>query len=134
MPSAVIAAYPVANPEYANDEGRTWFFDQTPREFTHTYLGGAPEDFPDRMASISPVNFASPDAPPTLIVQPERDDFVPAEGNYELATAATQAGVNMTLVRIPFTHHAFDILPNSIGFQAKHTVAQTWLAEKGLVP
>jgi len=134
VPQAVVASYPVANPQYAYDEGRTWFFDQTPNDFTDTYLGGTPSEFPERMHGISPSTYASVSSPPTLIVQPERDDFVPAAGNYELVKAARGAGVDITLVKIPFTHHAFDILPGSLGFQAKHTTAQAWLAASGLAP
>lgn len=134
VPAAVIGTYPVINPEYTYDYGLEWLLDQRPKDFTSEYLGGSPADYPDRLAAISPLSYASPASPNTLIIEPERDDFVPAQGVYDTVDAARQAGVDVTLARIPFTHHSFDILPGSLGSQAKTSIVMNYLSGLGLAP
>jgi acetyl esterase/lipase len=132
VPDAVVTGYPVADPSDTYEHGHTWFFGQNPRDFTREYIGGKPADYPDRMASISPETYLSSSIPPTLIVQPGRDDFIPAPGNRDLAAKAEVARADVSVIEVPFTHHAFDALTGSIGGQVKLTSAQSWLESKGL--
>lgn len=133
VPDAVVAGYPVANPGDTYTNGRSWF-GQKPQDFTRDFLGGTPAEYPDRLASVSPASFVSADVPPTLIVQPERDDFIPAAGNYSVAQEATDAGAEVSVVRVPFAHHGFDFIPNALGGQVKLTVASAWLRDRDLGP
>lgn len=134
IPQAVIGAYPVLDPEdfYAN--GRPWFFNSIPKDLVRDYIGGTPQRYPSRLAAVSPLSYASASAPPTLNIEPERDDFVPEKGVLRTATAARSAGVNVTVAKIPFTHHSFDSLPGSVGDQAKRTIVVSYLEQLGLAP
>jgi acetyl esterase len=130
---AVVVVNPVANPGYTYEHGRPWF-GQDPRDFITDYLGGTPSEHPDRLAAISAQTYISRRAPPTLIVQSPRDDFVPAQGNYEVADRARASGADVTIVRIPFTYHAFSSLAGSLGFQIDVSVSENWLEERNLAP
>ena len=46
------------------------------RAVLETYLGGTPEQVPERYAAASPVTYLSPQAPPTLLVYARRDHIV----------------------------------------------------------
>jgi len=133
VPNAIVVTYPIANPLDASEHGRP-FLRNDPRAFTSTYLGGAPSEFPDRLAAISPETYISARAPATLVIQADRDDFIPAAGNYAVAEEARAGGVDVTVVRLPFTHHGFDGYGNSLGWQAKLTIAEAWLRDHGLAP
>jgi acetyl esterase/lipase len=132
VPSAIVAGYPVANPADTYASGRPWFFGQDPKDFTEDYLGGTPAEYPDRLAAISPETFLAADVPPTLIVQPQRDDFIPASGNLQVVADAQRSGADVAVIEVPFTHHAFDALTGSLGGQVKLTTALAWLKSKGL--
>jgi dipeptidyl aminopeptidase/acylaminoacyl peptidase len=105
-----------------------------PQIFTGYFLGGSPADQPERLMAVSPLTHLSDKTPPTLIVQPERDDFIPAEGNYRVAEEAQQVGADVTLARVPFGYHGFDGLPGSIGGQTRTTIVVNWLQNLNLAP
>ena len=127
MPTGIVAAYPVANPGDAYEHGKQWLVGPPPQIFTAQYLGGTPAEHPDRLAAISALTYLSAKVPPTLIIEPERDDFIPARGNYDVVTAAQRAGADVSLVRIPFAHHSFDVFAGSIGDQVKRTIALSYM-------
>jgi len=133
VPDAVIASYPVADLTYTSENGAAPL-GVDPEAFTRIFLGGSPEDEPERLAAVSPLTYVSDRTPPTLIVEPERDDFIPAEGNYAVADAAQQAGVDVTVARVPFGYHGFDGLPGSIGGQTRTTIVLNWLQQRDLAP
>ncbi|PWW66824.1 alpha/beta hydrolase [Actinokineospora spheciospongiae] len=129
VPEAVVAVYPVANPIHAYEHGNP-VHGLSPRDFTNWYLGGTPAAHPDRLAAISPETHISDAAPATLIIQPERDNFIPARGNHELVAEARAGGVDVTVVGIPFTQHAFDLTGGSLGSQATLTTSARWLRDR----
>ena len=133
IPDAVIASYPVADLTYTSENGAAPL-GVDPEAFTRIFLGGSLEDEPERLAAVSPLTYVSDRTPPTLIVEPERDDFIPAEGNYAVADAAQQAGVDITVARVPFGYHGFDGLPGSIGGQTRTTIVLNWLHDLDLAP
>jgi acetyl esterase len=133
-PAAVVVQYPVVNPSYTYAHGREWLFQQRPQDFTRTYLGGSPDDHPERLAAISAVTHLSAAVPATLIIQPERDDFIPAQGVHEVVDRARASGADVMLVSIPFTHHAYDQAVGSIGNQVRRSITRAWLQRRGLAP
>ena len=72
--------------------------------------------------------------PSTLIMQPDRDDFIPAEGNYRGTAIAAKAGVDATIIPVPFAWHGFDALQGGLGGQIKNSVVKNWLENRGLAP
>ena len=134
VPDAVVAGYPVSNIDYTYDNGAAPLPSFNPQEFTRFFLGGAPSDVPDRVRAVSPSTYLGEATPSTLVLQPERDDFIPAEGNDEVMEQAQQAGVDAAIVQVPFAWHGFDATRDSIGGQIKTTVTKTWLEERNLAP
>ena len=133
VPDAVVTSYPVADLTYTSDNG-TAPLGVDPEVFTRNFLGGSLADQPERLEAVSPLTYVSDRTPPTLIVQPELDDFIPAEGNYGVADDAQQAGADVTVARVPFGYHGFDGLPGSIGGQTRTSIVVNWLQGLGLAP
>ena len=131
---AVVAGYPVSNIDYTYDHGAAPRPTFNPREFTRFFLGGAPADVPDRVLAVSPSTYLTKATPPTLVVQPEGDDFIPAEGNVKVMEEAQQAGVDATIVSVPFSWHGFDANRDSLGGQIKTSVVKSWLEKRDLAP
>ncbi|MBY3791516.1 alpha/beta hydrolase [Rhodococcus fascians] len=133
VPDAVVAGYPVGDLTYTYDNGAAPL-GIGPKDFTRDFLGGTPAEQPERLAAVSPSTYIGPSAPPTLVLQPERDDFIPAEGNYRLVEQAQDAGAEVTLADVPFAYHGFDSFQGSIGGQLRNTVIRHWLQEQNLAP
>jgi len=134
VPDAVVAGYPVSNIVDTYDRGAAPLPSFNPQEFTRFFLGGEPEDVSDRVRAVSPLTYLSDETPATLVLQPERDDFIPAQGNVEVIEEAQQAGVDATIVSVPFAWHGFDATLDSIGGQIKTSITRTWLEERNLAP
>ena len=134
VPDAIVAAYPASDVQYIYDYGVAPVPGIDPREFTRLFLGGEPADLPERLKAIEPMTYLGDATPSTLILQPDRDDFIPAENNYRAMDTAVQAGVDATIVPVPFAWHAFDAPQGGLGGQVKNTVARTWLEERDLAP
>ena len=129
VPVAIAALYPALDPLsiYADGFPIPGF---EPRMLIEGYIGGPPEAYPDRIAAITSENFLTPAAPPTLIVLPEKDSLVVKAGTLGFAAAAAEAGVDLTLVTIPFANHVFNqIAANSLGNQIARTIRQNFLSQ-----
>ena len=133
VPDAVVVSYPVADLTYTAENG-TAPLGVDPQAFTRDFLGGSPDEEKDRLTAVSPLTYASEKTPPTLIVQPELDDFIPAEGNYAVAREAERVGADVTVARVPFGYHGFDSLPGSIGGQTRTSIVLNWLQNLDLAP
>jgi acetyl esterase/lipase len=129
VPAAIVTYVPAVDPQDAYDRDIT-LPGVAGRRFVTQYIGGTPDAFPDRMRAISAATYLSPNAPPTLIVEPEEDGFVPAEAVFRFADRARAAGVNITVARLPVVNH-YAVLANTVADQAIRTITQTWLEERG---
>ncbi|WLT31579.1 S9 family peptidase [Geothrix sp. PMB-07] len=87
------------------------------------FLGGSPEEHPDRCAAASPINLA-PLGLRHLILHGAQDDLVPLELSERYALAAQAAGDQMDLIPLPIAGHMDFLDPNS---QA-HATWCDWLA------
>jgi acetyl esterase len=130
---AVSAMYPVVDPAgfYANDDPA---LGGTSRGMAVAYIGGSPQEFPDRYARISSDTHITAAAPPTLIVVGEADHLVPVDGTYRFADQARAAGVDVELVAVPYADHVFDGRRGSIGQQAYRQLTARWLRDHGQAP
>jgi acetyl esterase/lipase len=96
------------------------------------YLGGTPQQVPDRYRALSGVPAITPHAPPTLVIGPTRDELVPPGGVSRFVAAARAAGVDASLVAMPYANHAYDTLgTGSLGNQASRSIREHWLDEHG---
>ncbi|MBY3791517.1 alpha/beta hydrolase [Rhodococcus fascians] len=133
VPDAVVAAAPVSDLEYTYDNGAAPV-GVDPREFTSDFLGGSPSSQPERLSAVSPSTYLTDSVPSTLVIQPELDDFIPAEGNYRTVDRAQELGADVTLAKVPFAYHGFDLFPGAIGGQIKNSIVSTYLERLGLAP
>jgi acetyl esterase/lipase len=109
-------------------------FGSTAREMAGAYIGGSPQEFPQRYTTISSATHVSADAPPTLIILGEADHLVPTGGTYRFIEQARAAGVDVKLVTVPYADHVFDARPGSIGQQAYRQLTAQWLRSHGQGP
>jgi pectinesterase len=69
------------------------------------YLGGSPEEFPDRYKDASPLNHVRAGAPPVLILHGDRDAVVPWRHAELIRAALDRVGGTCVLARLPgFAH------------------------------
>ena len=87
------------------------------RPTLEAYLGGTPETMLARYQDASPVTYVSSHVPPTLLLYGARDHIVEARFGRELHDRLRAAGATSVLLELPWSEHAFDILPNGLGGQ-----------------
>ncbi len=78
------------------------------RSVLTTYLGGTPDEFPDRYIQASPINSIKPGLPPSLLIYGGRDHIVESRFGKRLAEALTQTQNSVLFIEIPWADHAFD--------------------------
>lgn len=134
IPEAVVVQYPAVDPVATYERGfPVPGFE--PQMLMRGYVGGTPEDFPDRIKAISSETYISGKAPPTLVIEPEKDGLVVSDGVYGFFNKAKAGGVDIEMVRIPFANHVYNqIAANSIGNQARLTITEHYLKSRGLAP
>jgi acetyl esterase/lipase len=72
------------------------------------YLGGSPDEREEAYREASPINFASPRSPATLLVHGSRDEMVQFVQSERLADRLGDLSVPHLLVRLPWATHGFD--------------------------
>jgi acetyl esterase/lipase len=98
------------------------------RSILETYLGGTPDQVPDRYAAASPVTYLSPQSPPTLLVYGRRDHIVDVRFARRLEARLHEVGVPAVLLEIPWAEHAFDLLPHGLSARVAFTYTERFLA------
>jgi acetyl esterase/lipase len=83
-----------------------------PDSIVRRFLGGGPDDVPDRYAAADPMQRV-PLGIDTLLVHGEDDETVLARRSREYAAAARAAGDQIALVELPATDHRAHIDPRS---------------------
>lgn len=78
-------------------------------DFILPFLGGMPDEFPDRYARASPVHFVAADSPPGLLIHGTADDLVPFEQSERLHRALLNAGAECELLALPGEAHSFSM-------------------------
>lgn len=82
-----------------------WKVRDVVRRIRTTFVGGEPDEFPDRYTQLTSANFLHPAAPPTLLTYGPSDWLVPSEGTLDYARRAEQLDVGVRIVAIPWTGH-----------------------------
>jgi acetyl esterase/lipase len=128
QPKAVFALYP------PDDFALGWNMKtriglSTARKFLTAYVGGSPEEFPERYRAISAVYHVRPGLPPMLIAAGKPDHLVPFAGHVELIDQLNRDGVLNAFLTIPYSEHAYDILWGSLGGQITRQVPEDFLQE-----
>jgi acetyl esterase/lipase len=87
------------------------------RAVLETYLGGTPDRIPEPYRAASPLTYVSAKAPPTLLLYGSRDHIVEARFGRLLHDRLRAAGATSYLLELPWSEHAFDLVPNGLGGQ-----------------
>lgn len=114
---AVSVNYPVTNPsKFYNNQNLV--SKELSKRMATSYVGGSPQEYPERYNEISPENFISENTPPTSIIVGENDTLVPPTSTYEFAQILQKKGIINQLIRVPFFSHAGDVHRNNLFNQA----------------
>ncbi len=123
QPAAIFALYPPDDLAMAWNL-KTGIGPVSGRVFNTGYIGGSPEQFPERYRAVSPIFHVRPGLPPTLIAAGAHDHLVPFGGHIEMVDKLSAAGVPNELVSVPYGEHAYDIPWGSLGGQiTRHALA-----------
>lgn len=81
------------------------------------YLGGTPEQVPDRYDEASPYHYATQPQPLTLLVYAKHDHLVQAKFGRTLYNRLQKANSPAIYLEIPWAEHAFDAVFNGVSNQ-----------------
>ena len=90
-------------------------------DYDRWLLGDFATNHPPTLATVNPINFVRPDAPPFRIIHGESDPNVNILASQLLHTALTNAGVASTFIRLPAVGHNIPATQDA--------PAALWLAE-----
>jgi acetyl esterase/lipase len=99
------------------------------RGYLTEFLGAGLAEEPSRYEAASPLTYARPGLPPTMIVQGGADRLVPLEQGEALAAALEQEGVPVATLDLPWAHHGFTGQWGSWASQALRPAVVDFLAE-----
>ncbi len=133
VPRGVLVQYPAVDLVDAYEHGHFPGQPGTPGAYlAQLYTGGTPGQVPDRYRAVSGGPAITARAPATLVIGPTRDELVPPGGVTGFVDQARAAGVDATLVPLPYANHAYDTLgTGSLGNQARRTISEHWLTAHG---
>lgn len=98
------------------------------RAIEEAYLGGTPDQVPDRYRDASPISYASRRLPPSLLIYGSRDHTVLPRFGRALDARLRAAGNVSVLLEIPWAEHAFDAVPNGPSGQIALYYTERFLA------
>lgn len=82
------------------------------RSLEVAFLGGTPDEVPDRYRAASPVSYASRRLPPTLLLYGARDHVVESRYGAEMEARLRATGSTAIFLEIPWADHGFDTVPH----------------------
>jgi len=91
-------------------------------------FGGTPVQIPEPYRAASPLTYVSAKAPPTLLLYGRRDHIVEARFGRILNDRLRAAGATSILLELPWSEHAFDLVPSGLGGQVSLYYTERFLA------
>jgi acetyl esterase len=104
------------------------------RLFNTYYVGGSPQQFPDRYQYVASATHINAAAPPTLVIFGANDHLVPPDATDSFVQQARNAGLNIESVRFPYGDHAFNLNQYGIGNQFYLGMTDQFLRKHGQQP
>jgi acetyl esterase len=104
------------------------------RSYLTRYLGGSPEQYPERYAAVDLRPQQWPSNPPTLIIGGADDPIVPPEAAVEFTRRATAAGLDIRHILFPYSGHDFNLGFDGITNQAMLQIIEQFLIAHKLGP
>ena len=91
------------------------------------FLGGTPDQVPDRYREASPITYVSRRLPPSLLIYGSRDHVVLSRFGARLDDRLRAAGATSVLLEIPWAEHAFDFIANGPSGQLSRYYTERFL-------
>jgi acetyl esterase len=104
------------------------------RRFNTYYVGGSPQQFPDRYRYVASATYIDAGAPATLIIFGANDHLVPPDATDRFATQARNAGIDIASIRFPYGDHGFNLNQYGLGNQFYLGMTHRFLSEHGQRP
>jgi acetyl esterase len=104
------------------------------RQFNTSYVGGSPQQFPDRYRFVASSTHINAAAPPTLVILGDNDHLVPPDATDRFAQQARDAGIDIESIRFPYGDHAFNLNQDGIGNQFYLGMTDRFLSKHGQRP
>jgi acetyl esterase len=104
------------------------------RQFNTYYVGGSPQQFPDRYRFVASATHINAAAPPTLVIFGDNDHLVPPDATDRFAQQARNAGIDVESIRFPYGDHAFNLNQYGIGNQFYLGMTDQFLSKHGQRP
>ena len=98
------------------------------RAVLNAFLGGSPEQFPDRYRQASPYNYVNQPLPASLLVYGGRDHLVQAKFGRSLYERLQATATRAVWIEIPWAEHAFDKVFNGVSNQLALYYTERFLA------
>ncbi len=98
------------------------------RAVLKSFLGGTPQELPDRYRQASPYQFVKASLPPTLMIYGDRDHIVKSSYGQALYEKLIANGNTAVLIKIPWAEHAFDAVFNGVSNQLALYYTERFLA------
>ncbi|SFQ59272.1 Acetyl esterase/lipase [Amycolatopsis arida] len=128
VPAAVVGVYPAADlTGILRDDDDP---DGYQYQVSQRYLGGSPEEYPERYREASAITRIRPGLMPTLLVTGAADHLVRLPRVTAIADRLRAAGVPHRTVVVPFGEHGFDYAYGGVGGQIARQVLGRFLNER----
>jgi acetyl esterase/lipase len=98
------------------------------RSLLEDFIGGSPEQFPDRYRQASPLTFVTQPLPPTLLIYGSRDHIVEAQYGQQLHQRLQAVDSPSVYIEIPWADHSFDSVFNGASSQLALYYAERFIA------
>jgi acetyl esterase/lipase len=85
-------------------------------------LGGRPNQVPEMYQLASPITHVHSKAPPTILIQGEKDFIVPIEGTRNLYAKLVETGVPAINIVYPWVDHIYDLLLPQVSPSAQSAI------------
>lgn len=98
------------------------------RAIDEAFVGGTPDEMPDRYRAASPITYVTGRVPPTLLVYGGRDHVLSPGFGARLDQRLRAAGATSVFLEIPWAEHAFDAVPHGPSGQLALYYTERFLA------
>ncbi|WP_415379210.1 alpha/beta hydrolase [Halosimplex sp. TS25] len=116
--SAVAASAPISGAYDMRDRDP-----ETANDLERQFLGGGPDEVPERYERVSPAAHVDEATPPTLVLHGDDDDLLPADGAREYARVLAEAERPVELGIVPGGGHGIVVEPEGWQDRGIETVA-----------
>jgi acetyl esterase/lipase len=104
------------------------------RQFNTYYVGGSPQQFPDRYRFVASATHINAAAPPTLVILGANDHLVPPDATARFAQQARNTDIDIKSIQFPYGDHAFNLNQYGLGNQFFLGMTDRFLREHGQRP